>query len=260
MNLGKKEKEKNHPLEKARELNKPYIYWHVREVYEETIKEAIKRGSSIEIDIAYDEDNGSIYIGHPKEFYTIEKKIPLPNNIDIDKAVEMLAEVPDVVLILDCKHKKTLPKIKEIINRLGVHRCILHSFIKEWSVPYTEGTHLEAHWQTEDVPYEEIRKFINDTGVKTIGAIHVLSEKSLREEKLLDRALAQAQGFESVSIYLPEANVPSKDFLEKIFKAGFLPWVNQEELNKSNLELDFAYVGISDNPSLTTITKIFLNK
>ena len=208
--------QKQHPLDKARELNKPYIYWHVREVHKETVEEAIKKGTSIEFDIAYDEDNDSIYVGHPKEFYTIEKKIPMPNNMDIDDAIEMLKDAEDVIVDLDCKHRKALPKIKEIINTLGLHRCILHSFIKEWAVPYPAGTHMEAHWDVEDVPFEDIKNFINDTGVKCIGAMHALSMERVVEEKLLDRALSMAEGFESVSIYLPGVEVPPIEY-SKIF-------------------------------------------
>lgn len=250
---------KVHPLERARKLNKPYVYWHMREIHEDTIREAIECGTSIEFDIAYDESSDNIYVGHPKEFYTIEKKIPLPSNIDIDKAVEMLEQAPDVVVVLDCKHKKALPKIKEIIARLGKNRCILHSFIKEWSTPYPEGIHMEAHWSVEDVPYDDIKKIIDETGVKTIGAIHALSEQRVRDEGLLDKALSMAQGFESVSLYLPGVKVPSKDFSKKTFEAGYLPWISQDELDINGEDLDFAYVGMSDDPAKATVNRKFLN-
>ena len=258
INIGKAKK--IHPFEKASQLNRPYVYWHRREIQAETINEAIRRGTSIEFDIAYDEDNDSIYIGHPKEFYTIEKKIPLPNNIDIDKAVQMLEGAEDVVVVLDCKHKLSLPKIKEIVVRLGVHRCILHSFIKEWSAPYPARTHMEAHWRVEDVPYQEIKRFIDETGVKTIGAIHALSEERIRAEKLLDRALSMARGFESLSIYLPNVKVPAEEFLRKILAAGYLPWISQDELNKSAKNLDFAYVAMTDDPNMATISREFFKK
>ena len=254
------EKPKLHPLEKARELGESYVYWHMREIHEETITEASERGTSIEIDIAYDEDNDSIYVGHPKEFYTIEKKIPLPNNIDIDRAVEMLKEVDDVIVVLDCKHRKALPKIKGIIGILGAHRCILHSFIKEWGEPYPEGTHIEAHWPAEDVPFDDIKAFIDDTGVKCIGAMHALSVERVKEESLLDRALSMAKGFESVSIYLPGVEVPPEEFSRQTYKAGYLPWISQDEVVAHGHKFDFPYVGMADDPNLATVTKEFLAK
>lgn len=254
------EQPKIHPIEKARQLEQPYVYWHMREIHESTITEAIERGTSIEMDIAYDEDNDSIYVGHPKEFYTIEKKIPLPNNIDIDKAVEMLKDAEDVVVVLDCKHRKALPKIKEIINTLGAHRCILHSFIREWGAPFPEGTHIEAHWAVEGVPFEDIKSFINDTGVKCIGAMHALSVERVREEGLLDRALSQAEGFEAVSVYLPGVEVPPEEFSRKTYEAGYLPWISQDEIKAHGHKFDFPYVGMADDPELATVTREFLDK
>ncbi|MFA6525689.1 MAG: lysophospholipid acyltransferase family protein [Patescibacteria group bacterium] len=245
-----------HPIEKAKKLNKPYIYWHMREVYEDTVREAIRRGTSIELDVAYDDETGKIYVGHPKEYYK-ENNLPLPKNIDIDTAVKMLEEAPDVVLILDCKHKKAVPKIKEIIQQLGVHRCILHSFIKEWSEPYPDYVKKEAHWEAEDVPYYAIKGLIEETGVKTIGAMHALSEQRVRDEKLLDRAISMANGFESISVYLPGVKLPPEEFSRKTIAAGYLPWVNQDVIVKSEKEYDFVYIGMTDNPDYATVNREF---
>ena len=251
---------KIHPLDKARELNEPYVYWHMREIHKETVEEAIKRGTSIELDIAYDEDNDSIYVGHPKEFYTIEKKIPLPNNIAIDGAIAMLKDHKNIIVVLDCKHRKALPKIKEIINTLGLHRCILHSFIKEWGTPFPEGTHIEAHWAVEGVPFEDIKAFIDDTGVKCIGAMHALSVTRVKEEKLLDRALSMAEGFESVSVYLPGVEVPPEEFSRKTYETGYLPWISQDQIKAHGHKFDFPYIGMADDPELATVTKEFLEE
>lgn len=251
---------KKHPFDRARELNQPYTYWHMREIDRATIEEAIRRGTSIELDIAFDEDNDKIYVGHPKEFYTVEKKIPLPHNIDIDEAVAMIKDVEDLVLVLDCKHVRALPKIKEVIGILGQHRCILHAFIKEWGVPYPADVHQEAHWPVEDVPLAAIQKVQQETGVKTIGAIHALSVARLENEALLDRALATARDtFESISVYLPGVAMPPLKHLQRIVDNGYLPWLSQDEVELSGEKLDFAYVGMSDDPEKATANEEFLN-
>lgn len=244
-----------HPIDKALQLKRPYIYWHMREVYEETVAEAIKRGTSIELDVAYDDQNDSIYVGHPKEYYA-ERNIPMPDNIDIDKAVDMLEKAQNVILVLDCKHEKALPKIRGIIEKLGVHRCIVHSFIKEWSVPYPEGFKKEAHWEAEDVPYGPVKKLIEETGVKVIGAMHALSEKRVNQEGLLAKALSMADGFASISVYLPHTKIPSSGLLEKIIERGFLPWINQDNI-KVNNGLNFRYIGMTDNPNTATVNDKF---
>ena len=245
-----------HPIEKAKKINRPYIYWHMREVHEDTIREAISKGTSIELDIAYDDQTGKIYVGHPKEYY-VKNNLPLPQNIDIDTAVKMLDKAPDVVLILDCKHKNALPKIKKIIQQLGAHRCIVYSFIKEWSEPYPDNVKKEAHWEAEDVSYDAVKDIIIKTGVKTIGAIHALSEQRMRDEKLLDRALTMADGFESVSVYLPGIKLPPEEFSRQIIEAGYLPWINQDEVVKSGKKCDFVYIGMTDNSDRATVNKEF---
>ena len=251
---------KKHPFDRAIELNTPYTYWHMREIDRATIEEAIRRGTSIELDIAFDEETGEIYVGHPKEFYTIEKQTPLPHNIGIDEAVAMIKDVEDLVLVLDCKHEKALPKIKEIIETLGQHRCILHAFIKEWSVPYPADIHQEAHWRVEDVPLAAIQKVQQETGVKTIGAIHALSVARLENEELLNRALETAEDtFESISIYLPGVATPPFKHLKQIVDKGYLPWLSQDELEASGEKFDFAYVGMSDDPTKATVNREFLN-
>jgi 1-acyl-sn-glycerol-3-phosphate acyltransferase len=243
-----------HPLERARQLKKPFIYWHVREVNEITVQEAIRRSTSIELDIAYDDEIGEVYVGHPKEYYK-ENNLPLPKNINIDEAVKLLEQAKDVVLILDCKHTKALPKIKEIIQRLGAHRCILHSFIKEWSEPYPDGVKKEAHWEAEDLPYEAIKEIISETSVKTIGAMHALSEQRVRDENLLSRVLLMAKSFESISVYLPGVKLPPEEFSREIIEAGYLPCISQDEVVKSGVKLDFPYIGMADNPDYATVNR-----
>lgn len=243
-----------HPLDQARSINKPYVYWHVREVHENMIKEAIKRKTSIEWDISYDDETKKPFIGHPEVFYTVEEKMPLPNNIDIDKAVEMVKNIDELLIVLDCKDERVLPVLKNIIKTLGPNRIIMHSFIKEWGIPYPADIHQEAHWPVEDVPFEAIRKFIKETKVMAIGSIHAISAERLKNEKLLDRALASAKGiFQSLSIYLPNVPIPPMDEVQRIVVAGYLPWLNYDLLYDKE-SLGFPYLGMTDFPERATVT------
>ncbi len=249
-----------HPVEQAKRLRQPYIYWHVREVHEAEMQQAIDRKSSIEWDIALDDETGLPYIGHPKPFYTEEFNLPLPTNINLESVVAMAREAPELLIVLDCKYEKALPKIAEIIQTLGVNRTLVHSFIKEWGEPYESDIHVEAHWKHEDVPLQAIRDFQKQTGAKCIGASRALSVERLQRSDLLNRMISTAgDTFESLSLFLLGPGRPPVPlgaplpYLKKIAAAGYLPWINVD-LAKDIQSFDFPYIGMTDLPERATVT------
>jgi len=212
--------------------HQPLIFWHTHTVKVADVKVAIEQKASIELDLAYNPETNAVYIGHPLNFYTEVKQLPLPNNIDLERAIAMLEKAPEVMVVLDLKDERVFPMVKKIITRLGRERIILHAFVKEWVFNYPEALIPEAHWQFEDIRLAKYQQLIKETNVNAIGAIRVFSNFDLENTTQLQEILKKkVPEIACLSIYLPGAKVASLAAYQQIVAAGKLPGVNWDQLN-----------------------------
>ena len=248
------------PLEKALISKHPFVYWHVNAVGPVQIGQAITANSSIEIDVSFDDraethPDKRVFVGHPLTIYTF-KHLPLPNNVPFADAIQALKN-SSTIIVFDCKDERAISVIKNAIRELGVSRVIVHAFIKEWGFPYPDGTIPEPHWDTEDVRLAAIKELHEATGVNIIGAIRGFSVDRLEKNPLVANAIAQAGNtFRSISIYLPGTPIPPTRFLQLIADAGYLPWLNIDNVTDENrLPNDLrVYVAMTDD--LAKATKV----
>lgn len=115
--------------ERVLRSKRPFVLFHTRTVTAAVLERAIEENRSIDLDVCVDE-HGQPYLGHSKEFH--EKTwTPFFKTMPLWEAVEAVAK-SEIPAIVDCKHVDAWPIVEEVITRIGPHRCLVHSFVKEF--------------------------------------------------------------------------------------------------------------------------------
>lgn len=237
--------------------NKPFIYYHTHVITEETLQQAIAAGASLEVDIAVRPD-GSLYIGHPQEFYKF-KNLPPPQNLPLDEVLDRIFQ-SGLFLAIDCKDVRALPKIKEIIRRFGANRCQVHAWVdKLLFKPYPPEIIVEPHWKHEDIPYDEIIKLRQETGVPIVMAVRGLTQERLQKEgeQIINKIIAVAKhNAESIYFYLPNFELPPDRFIDKLLENGLVPYFNVDAVPEN--QWPRLYHGMTDHAERATkFTAVF---
>ena len=207
-----------------------------------------------EIDISWDYDLQDLYLGHPYTFYTIIKKMPIPNNIQFSVAIEHFNQHPEIPVMFDVKDVNALPKLFEIISTLqNTVYCLF--FVKEWSLPMPSTFNPAKHFMLDDISILDIKRFANQY-INIIGSVRCYSRDWILKSPVMNRVFKDADGiFDGISLYMPNAGQQPIEILLEIANKGYMPLVNIDSLPKKDLAKlsnKYNYIGMTDNIDLAT--------
>lgn len=220
---------------------KSFTLFHTYDASEKSIKQAIAENKSMDLDVAIDE-NGKPYIGHSKEYYRIsgEKQ---PDCMDFDKAVDLIvgARIP---VIVDCKQPEAWPVVKEVLTKVGVHRCLVHTFATEFKFDY--NLEYDNDYPSEWSPIVSLKfikeKFPNVTttaSCKFLPADLLTSNKYTGELKKI-RNLLSENNVDTICLNVPDETMTDK-ILEFFLEKNIIPHVNIDGVDTTKLTK--VYVG-----------------
>ena len=108
----------NNPAFEAIKKDEPFVYFHTHVIDESILESAIQAGKSLEVDMSVDKDD-QLYVGHPENFYTELKKIPLPDNLPLDEVLEKMKK-SNLYLVIDCTNIQKLHGLPSLVGYLLV--------------------------------------------------------------------------------------------------------------------------------------------
>jgi hypothetical protein len=238
----------NNPVQCIMDSNKPFIYFHTYEITQSVLDTTIGAGKSIEIDLAADDD-GSVYIGHPRSFYAF-KHLPPPANLPLDAVLDAL-EPTTVFVVLDCKDVRVLPMAQKIIERFGVERVLVYAWTDALCFkPYPASVAVEPHWVYEDIPLEALRRLYDATHIPMVLGCRGLTHDKFQTEwtTIRDRILDVAAQTQCVGVHfnLLSYELPSASYIGELAEHGIVPWINTDTVKPAARPL--LYIGATDNP------------
>lgn len=230
---------------------KSLIYYHSHTATPKELKMAAMICPVFEIDLAWGHSSfhpsiakGAPYIGHPEEFYT-KMGNPFPaDNVTLVEFQNFLKDYPSVKVLIDVKDEATFPFLKGFIKAVGAERCIVHAFIKNWTIA------PELLWYHEEIDLFAIDKILSQLGVPLIANCHGFSDEHMEENGLIFKMIQDARRCKSVvslGLYYPEAPLPNFKFLQLINKAGYYAWVNGNVDQFQEKIGEIQYIAMSDD-------------
>jgi hypothetical protein len=131
---------------------KPFNLFHTWRATESTIRNAIDECKSIDLDVCIGE-KGNPYLGHSLEYHQKTGE-PFFESMPLWEAVDIIsgAKIP---VIVDCKHYNAWPIVEEVILKIGVERCLVHSFVSIFNYNYSREKG-EPDFITEWSPIEKL--------------------------------------------------------------------------------------------------------
>ena len=233
--------------------NKPFILFHTHSATREAIEQAIASGKSMDLDVCVDE-SGNPYLGHSKEYYEKSGETQ-PETMPFAEAIELLSKA-SIPVIVDCKHYDAWPIVENVINRIGAHRCLVHSFAVELKFDYE---HNDLDYLTEWSPIKNLTGIKNKFPTATITASCKFLPNDLllsdQYEKLLSdiRKTLKDNRVDTVCLNVPDNTMSDKTLgfflIEKI-----LPHVGIDKIDASKLSK--IYVGETDDLAVVSNCKL----
>lgn len=214
---------------------KPFILFHTHKVTEESVNQAIRKNKSMDLDIAVDE-NGKPYIGHSKEFYKIsgEKQ---PDCMPFNEATDLIVN-SRIPMIVDCKQPEAWPVVEDTINKIGVHRCLVHTFASEFKFDYNLAS---AHdYPSEWLPIERLKslksKFPNVTTTASCKFLPADLLTSSQYSNVLEdiRNILVENHIDTICLNLTDETM-TDDFLAFFLEKNIIPHVNVDRVDTSKL-------------------------
>lgn len=188
------------------------------------------------------------YIGHPEKFYT-ELNKPFPHdNVSLNEFKAFLKNHPSIKVLIDLKDKAAFTYLEEFIKEIGCQRCIVHAFIKDWTL-LPHGENPDPHWEQEDIDLTSLNGLLAQLNVPLIANCRGFSDAYVHEQKLIDRITQDAKNHQSIvciGLYYPKAPLPSIDFLRSINAAGYHAWINANDPQFSEKASTLRYIGMKD--------------
>lgn len=235
------------PIVQIPSNGKSFTYFHTHTPDSETFNKAIEQHKSIELDISLHPD-GHIYVGHPMTYYSL-RGLASPNNVDLDQAIKAAIEA-DIFLVLDCKHIKTLPKIKQIIKTHGSNHFLFHSFCKElsfkpWPKKIIEAS--EIHWSDEELPLAAVLDLKKACDVPVALSCHGITKQRLKleGEELRSQIFKLTKGkVETVNYFLPGNEYPPLAASQALLDNGYIPMISLSKVPAN--ERPTYYIGTTD--------------
>lgn len=225
-------------------LNKPFVLFHTHGATREVIEHAIAGEKSIDLDICVD-DLRNPYLGHSKEYYEKSGEAQ-PKTMPFWEAIELISQA-NIPVIVDCKHYDAWPVVKEVINKIGAHRCLVHSFATEFKFDYD---HNDLDYLTEWSPIEKL-KLIKDKfhSATTTASCKFLPNEillSAQYEELLSsiRKILKDNDVDTVCLNVPDQTMSDK-ILQFFLAEKIIPHVGIDKIDVSKLSK--IYVGETDH-------------
>ena len=243
------------PVPRAFREKKAWLYFHTHTVTRDTVEASAKQ--SIEFDVYAPGPGAECTIQHPNVFYSSRGQ-PLPANLALEAAVQAFeATGPEQsVLVLDCKSRHALPKIQELVARLGAHRTVVHGFVKELAfLPLPAGVETQPHWVDEDQSIADLVAAASPPGVEHRAAVmvtcrHVTLERLESSEWGVPErieAVAGGHGVDCVGLWLPGGVAPPREVAARLLRAGLLLSYNVDtDEPGSEPPLPGPFVGMTD--------------
>ncbi|MBU3965442.1 hypothetical protein KKG29_02995 [Patescibacteria group bacterium] len=233
--------------------NKSFVLFHTHSATHEAIKHAIMSGKSMDLDICVD-DLGNPYLGHSKEYYEKSGETQ-PETMAFWEAIELVSKA-GIPVIVDCKHYDAWPIVEKVIDKIGAHRCLVHSFATELKFDYEHNDH---DYLTEWSPIKKITEIKSKFPFATITASCKFLPNDLllsaQYEKLLSniRKTLKDNGIDTVCLNVPD-NTMSDKILEFFLKEKILTHVGIDNVDISKLSK--IYVGETDNLPVASDCKL----
>jgi hypothetical protein len=232
-------------------------YFHSHTATPKELEAASKKDIIFEIDLAWASnlfiDNKNIrinqpYIGHPEKFYTEMKREFPVENVSLEQFKIFLKNNPSIKVLLDIKDQTVLIYLEEFIKEIGSHRCIVHAFIKDWTIlPKEEAP--EPHWTQEDIELAKLGAILDQLNVPLIANCRGFSDQHVKENKLIQKIIDDARKYKSIvclGLYYPKAPIPEIDYLQAINAAGFHAWVNANDPQFQEKTCNIRYIAMQD--------------
>lgn len=163
--------------------------------------------------------------------------------------------------IVDCKHIDAWPIVEEVITRLGPHRCLVHSFVKEFKF-YCSRMQGEPDVLTEWSSLETLQSLKEKfPSVTTTASAKWLPHDTLLSpgnESLLDQVRSLLKEYSVDTVCL---NVPDRTFSDRSMRYfldyGIIPHIGIDYIDSSELSemyqgetdrLEWASQGLSELP------------
>jgi hypothetical protein len=231
--------------ERVLRSKRPFVLFHTRSVTEAVLERAIEEKKSIDLDVCVDE-HGQPYLGHSKEFH--EKTwTPFYKTMPLWEAVEAVAK-SEIPAIVDCKHVDAWPIVEEVITRIGPHRCLVHSFVKEFKFHYSRmqgEPDVLTEWSSLETLQALKEKFPLVTTTASANWLPNDTLLSPGHESLLYqiRGLLKEYSVDTVGL-----NVPDRTFSDKsmryFLEQGIIPHIRIDYTDPK--ELSEVYLGETD--------------
>ena len=236
-------------------------YFHSHSATPEELEASRSISPIFEIDLAWAQEQfhpsivGSTpYIGHPKEFYTEMGNSFPSRNVKLEEFQLFMKNNPSLKVLIDVKDERVFPYLSELIKTVGAKRCIVHAFIKGWTL-IPKNIEEEPHWYREDVDLSKLDPILVKHGVPLIANCRGFSDEHVEKKKLLARMLKDSRKYKSVvslGFYYPEAPLPNVELLKAINQNGFFAWVNGNVPNFLEKVGSLKYIAMSDDLAACT--------
>ena len=229
--------------------NKPFVFFHTHNATREAIEHAIASGKSMDLDICVD-DSGNPYLGHSKEYYEKSGEIQ-PETMPFWQAIELVSKA-SIPVIVDCKHYDAWPVVEEVISKIGVHRCLVHSFATELKFDYEQH---DYDYLTECSPIKNLTLLKDKFPPATITASCKFLPKNIllsnQYEKLLSdiRKVLKDNRVDTVCLNVLDDTMSDK-VLDFFIAEKILPHVGIDNVDISKLSK--IYVGETDSLSVAS--------
>lgn len=232
------------------------VYFHSHNASPKELAEAAAGRLIFEIDLAWAHssfhpliEKEAPYIGHPEEFYTEMGRSFPEKNVSLIEFQEFLRTNPSIKVLIDVKDATTFTYLEKFIKKIGVERCIVHAFIKNWTV-VPPGRSLEPHWYREDIDLFALDQILAPLGVPLIANCRGFSDQNIEENGVILKMVEDARMCKSVvclGLYYPGAPLPDAAFLQSINDAGYYAWVNGNVNQFQEKIGSIKYIAMSDD-------------
>lgn len=221
----------------------PFILFHTHSATREAIEHAIASGKSMDLDICVDEV-GSPYLGHSKEYYEKSGETQ-PETMTFWEAIETISRA-NIPVIIDCKHYDAWPIVERVINQIGAHRCLVHSFASELKFDYEHNDH---DYLTEWSPIQKLASIKKSfPSATTTASCKFLPSNFLispQYQNVLEqiREILVLGAVDTVCLNVPD-NTMSDEILDFFLSKNIVPHVGIDNVNTAKLSK--LYVGETD--------------
>jgi len=172
-----------------------------------------------------------------------------------NEALKLISK-SNIPVIVDCKHYDAWSLTKEIVARIGPHRCLVHIYASELKFDYNI---YDNNYSTEWLKIEQLKELKNKyPNVTTTVSAKYLPNDLLLGKKYKDllykiRSTLKNNYIDTVCLNVPDKTM-SDNILDFFLEENIIPHVNIDNLDVSKLSR--LYIGETDSLSSASESKI----